>query len=118
MLNTDTLKKNYEFRVTLLRGTFYNGDYINVYIKKNNKEINRIGIGVGVKVGKAVKRNRIKRLIRENYRLIEKIILTGYDIVFLAKKNKDISKITFYNIKKDFLKILSQSNLLKKEDEE
>lgn len=117
MLNTDTLKKNYEFRVTLLKGKFYNGDYIIGYIKKNNKEINRIGIGVGVKLGKAVKRNRIKRLIRENYRLLEKRILTGYDIVFLAKKNKDISKVNFYNIKNDILQILYQSNLLKKEDE-
>ena len=55
MLNTDTLKKNYEFKNVLTKGKYYNGNYIDIYIKKNNKNFNYIGIAVSVKVGKAVK---------------------------------------------------------------
>ena len=116
MLYTDTLKKNYEFKKVLTKGKYYNGNFIDIYIKKNNRNFNYIGIAVSVKVGKAVKRNRIKRLIRENYRLLEKEIYSGYDIVFLWKKNKNISKATFSNIKEDFINIFNKSNLLKKDE--
>ena len=117
MLYTDTLKKNYEFKRDLTKGKYCNGNYIDIYIKKNNKNFNYIGIAVSVKVGKAVKRNRIKRLIRENYRLLENKIFTGYDIIFLWKKNKNISEATFSNIKEDFINILNKSNLLKKDED-
>ena len=108
MLNTDTLKKNYEFKNVLTKGKYYNGNYIDIYIKKNNKNFNYIGIAVSVKVGKAVKRNRIKRLIRENYRLLEDKISVGYDIIFLWKKNKNISEANFFNIKYDIIKTLNK----------
>ena len=101
----------------LTKGKYYNGNYIDIYIKKNNKNFNYIGIAVSVKVGKAVKRNRIKRLIRENYRLLEDKISVGYDIIFLWKKNKNISEANFFNIKYDIIKTLNKSNLLKKDED-
>ena len=94
MLNTDTLKKNYEFKNVLTKGKYYNGNYIDIYIK----------------------RNKIKRLIRENYRLLEDKISVGYDIIFLWKKNKNISEANFFNIKYDIIKTLNKSNLLKKDE--
>ena len=62
-------------------------------------------------------RNKIKRLIRENYRLLEKDISVGYDIIFLWKKNKNISEANFFTIKKDIIKTLCKSNLVKKDED-
>ena len=112
MLRTDTLKKNYEFRNLFKSGKYYSGNYIDIYIKKNNKQINYIGIAVGVKIAKAVKRNRIKRLIRENYRLLENKMSIGYNIIFICKKNKKIEDVNFYNIKNDIERILKKAEIL------
>jgi len=114
MKKINTLKKNYEFRNVLSKGKFYCGKYITVYIKQNNIKKNVIGIAVNTKVGKAVKRNKIKRLIRENYRLIKNNIFEGNNIVFLWNKNAKINDVNFFEIKKDFLNIFQKANLFKK----
>ena len=105
LLKTETLKKNYQFKNILKNGKYYKGNYIDIYIKKNNKKMNYIGIAVGVKLAKAVKRNRIKRLIRENYRLLEDEIKVGYNIIFICRKNQDIKEIEFNDIKNDIINI-------------
>ena len=75
MKKTKMMKKNYEFKNVLSKGTYYSGRYIEAFIRKSNKEnVNFLGIAVGVKVAKAVKRNHIKRLIRENYKDFEEKI--------------------------------------------
>lgn len=113
MKKTLKLKKNYEFKRILTKGKYYSGKYLDVFVKENNnKSINYIGIAIGVKIAKAVKRNRIKRLIMENYRLMEKDLNTGYNIVFLWKKKVDISNATFFNIKNDMIEIFKRIGML------
>ncbi len=56
-----------------------------VYFKKNRYGQSRLGITVSKKVGNAVTRNRVRRLIKENYRLMEKEIRSGYDVVIVAR---------------------------------
>ena len=47
------------------KGTWYGGDFLSVFILKNSQEGNQIGLAIGKKVGKAFKRNRLKRLIKD-----------------------------------------------------
>lgn len=96
-----TLKKNYEFRSVLSKGKYCKGKYIEIYYIPNEFNENFIGIAVQKKVGKSVIRNRIKRLIRENYRLNEKNIKKGYNIVFLWNKKTATDLANFYNIQSD-----------------
>jgi len=106
-----TLKKNYEFKNVLTKGKFYKGKYVEIFVLKNKKTCNYMGIAVQKKIGKAVIRNRIKRLIRENYRLIEKQIKEGYDIVILWKKSVSVENANFKNIMEDMLKLFERANL-------
>ena len=49
MRKIKTLKKNYEFKNVLSKGKFYIGKQISIYVLKNNKKINVIGVAVGIK---------------------------------------------------------------------
>ena len=85
---------------------------MHIYIVKNHKKINVIGIAVSTKECGAVQRNRIKRLIRENYRLIKNNLKEGYDIVFLWNKKERANEANYYIIKEDMQKIFKKSKLL------
>lgn len=115
MKKTKMLKKNYEFKKVLTKGNYYSGKHLEAFIIKNNLEINLLGLAISVKIAKAVKRNKIKRLIRENYKNIEELIETGYSIIFLWKKKANIEYATFENIKND-LNIIIDKAKIKKEN--
>ncbi len=113
MKKTEMLKKNYEFNRIFLKGNYYSGKYLEAFIKKEKSEnLNFLGIAISRKICKAVKRNHIKRLIRENYYFFEDKIKTGYSIIFLWKKKIDIKFAQFDNIKEDMKKILKNAKIL------
>lgn len=114
MKKTKMLKKNYEFKEVLSRGKYYSGENIEAFIKKtDNLKYNFLGIAISSKVAKAVKRNYIKRLIRECYRSFEEEISTGNRIVILWKKKKDVKKASFSEIKEDIRMIFDKANLFR-----
>lgn len=111
MKKTVMLKKNYEFRRVLKRGKYYSGEILEAFIIKNS-QYNKIGIAISVKIAKAVKRNKIKRLIREAYMLNEDKIEEKAEIVFLCKKRVKIEEVTFYDVKRDIEKILKGAKII------
>lgn len=106
-----TLKKNYEFKNVLDKGKFYRGKYITIYILKNKKEKNIIGIAISKKIGKAFKRNRLKRLIRESYRLQKDNLQKGYNIVFIWNKNVLIENFKCLQIKNDMENLFKKAGI-------
>lgn len=119
MKKTKMLKKNYEFKKVLTKGKYYSGSQIEAFIKKNNIENqNLLGIAIGVKIAKAVKRNKIKRLIRETYKEYEMKIKTSNSIIFLWKKKVPVEEANFVNIKEDMKNIFRKSNLFIEENNE
>ena len=85
MIFTQSLKQNHLFRRLYQRGKSAAGRYVVVYCRKNGSDANRLGITAGSKVGKAVVRNKVRRRIREAYRLSEASYRRGYDIVVVAR---------------------------------
>ena len=89
MIFTDSLKNNRDFVNVYTSGRSYANKYLVIYTLKNNSDRNRLGISVSKKVGNSVVRHRLKRLIKESYRLHEKMFNSGLDIVVIARKGSD-----------------------------
>lgn len=106
------LKKNYEFKNVLTRGNYYGGKQIEIFVLKNKKPFVMLGIAVSKKVGNSVSRNRIKRLIKENYRLLEKDIKENNSLVILWKKSVDKEEADFYKIKEDMKQIFEKAEII------
>ena len=85
MVSTRSLKQNHLFRRLYQKGKSASGHCLVVYCRKNGLPYNRLGLTTGTKLGHAVVRNRIRRRIREAYRLSEHTYLSGYDIVVVAR---------------------------------
>ena len=79
-----SLKLNHIFQRLYRTGGQANG-YLVLYARKNRTDTNRVGITVGKKLGHAVVRNRVRRRLREVYRLNEDKFQSGWDIVVVAR---------------------------------
>ena len=80
-----TLKENYEFRRLYQKGKSAVGGGMVIYCRKNRLGHNRLGVTVSVKLGHAVVRNRVRRRLREVYRLNAPALKKGYDIIVVAR---------------------------------
>jgi len=107
------LKKNYEFKQVLTKGSYYSGELIRAVILKRKFKINFLGIAINKKFGIAVKRNKVKRLLRENYKILESKLEKGYMIIFLVKNGVDFNNINFWTINKDMINILESARILR-----
>ena len=87
MIFSESLKKNSDFRNVYENGKSFADKYLVMYVWKNNRNINRLGISASKKVGNSVVRHRFARLVRESYRLHENIFNSGLDIVVVARKS-------------------------------
>ena len=79
-----SLKLNHIFRKLYSTGGKGNALLV-LYARRNRLGVNRIGVTVSKKLGKAVVRNRVRRRLREVYRLHESRFLPGWDIVVVAR---------------------------------
>ena len=90
------LKLNHIFRRLYATSGQANG-YLVLYARPNRLGINRVGITAGKKLGHAVVRNRVRRRLREVYRLNEDKFTSGWDIVVVARSRciyADFHKLT------------------------
>lgn len=91
-----SLKLNHIFRRLYATSGHANG-YLVLYARPNRTQTNRVGITVSKKLGHAVVRNRIRRRLREVYRLNEDRFAPGWDIVVVARSrciDADFQKLT------------------------
>lgn len=116
MKHTVSLKKNHEFRRLYSKGKSAVSSCFAVYCRRTTRPCNRLGITAGVKLGCAVKRNRIRRRIRELYRLHEDRIPTGYDIVVVARTRAIYAR--YPELETSFLQLMRKLGLLRTQKED
>lgn len=93
---SSSLKLNHIFRRLYSTDGQANGLLV-LYARPNRTGGNRVGVTVSKKLGKAVVRNRVRRRLREVYRLNEDRFLPGWDIVVVARSrciSADFSRLT------------------------
>ena len=81
-----TLNKNKDFKRVYSKGKYAASPGLVTYVLKSRFKTNRIGITTTKKIGNAVQSNRCRRIIRAAYAQIEKNLLIGNDIVFVARE--------------------------------
>jgi ribonuclease P protein component len=80
-------------------GRRYQTKHFTALYKENGMDFTRMGITVNRRIGNAVIRNRIKRLLREFFRLNKETFIKGYDINFIA--NRGAQCLVFMDIKQE-----------------
>ncbi|MEA4882777.1 MAG: ribonuclease P protein component [Clostridia bacterium] len=82
----ESLRRSSEFRRAFREGRSVAGDYVVVHAVPNGLSTVRTGFPVTKKLGGAVVRNRVRRLLREAVRLAEGIPSSGYDMVIIPRR--------------------------------
>ena len=113
MKKTFSLKESKEFQKAINRGTWYGGELISIYIMPNKQNFNFLGLAIGKKVGKAVKRNRVKRVIRAAYLEMEENIKNGFNIIFVWRAKAKFEDLTYKCIKRDVERAFKKMDLIK-----
>ncbi len=92
-INTDTrlkkaqrIKKRRDIERVFEEGETFRGKNLNACVLPNSLDFSRLGIVTGKKVGNAVERNRIRRLLRECFRLNKGLLRPGLDVVLIPRK--------------------------------
>jgi ribonuclease P protein component len=107
------LRKNAQFKYVYSKGrSCANSTLTLIYVKSGPPGSLRVGFSVSRKVGKAVVRNRIKRLMREACRKLLPEIRTGHMLVFVARPPSADSD--FAAIGSSIGRLLEKSGLLVK----
>lgn len=108
------LRFNKDFQYTYKRGKSLGHSLLVMIYRKNNIKNTRIGFSISKKFGNAVKRNKIKRQLREILTKELDNLKNGYDIIFVVRKNAQ--NAAFSKLEKAVYNLIRRANLYKERE--
>ena len=104
------LKRRSEFQRVYHKGKSYAGRYLILYVFKNyHGEKDHVGFAAGKKLGCAVVRNRVKRLLRESYRLEQAKVPQGVTLLLVGRAATVKGKSQM--VQQDFVRLVKKAKL-------
>lgn len=116
MKKKDRIKKESEFRKIIQKKDSYANRNLIVYINEKEGKHYRVGLSVGKKVGNAVQRNRVKRLLRQSLMNLSPKISDHYEFILIARPA--ICQLSLVEYEKNLTHVLTLAGVIKKQDEE
>ena len=102
----ERIRRRSEFTALFQSGKRIHSEHLTVILRGNTSGVRRLGLVVGKRVGKkAVRRNRMKRLLREFFRLNKHRLPASQDILIVARK--DFSPMKSQDLCRELEKVLA-----------
>ncbi len=111
MIFTESLKSSKDFKNVYDKGKSFANKYLVMYVLENGTCQNRIGIVTSKKVGNSVVRHKVRRLIKESYRLHEDMFNSGLDIVVIARQSA--AAVGFFEVESALLHLAKLHHFIK-----
>jgi ribonuclease P protein component len=80
------LRRNKSFQAVYRSGKSYANRQLVLYVLPQHGRERRVGFAAGKRLGDAVVRNRVKRLLREAYRLQQHKLKSGFDLIIVGRQ--------------------------------
>ncbi len=106
-----SLRRTADFQRVFREGKSAAGKYVVVHAVPNKLPVARLGFPVGKRLGGAVKRNRIKRMLREAARLAQNMPCRGYDMVIVPRRKMIDPNLRCYQVIGDLETVLRRLSL-------
>jgi len=101
----ERIKKKNDFLFIYKQGKRYRGKYFILIYIFSDLSFSRMAVVAGKKMGNAVKRNKIKRRMRELFRQHKSLLVTPLDMIFLPQK--EIHEASWQELQKDYAEALN-----------
>ena len=108
MRREESLTKPQQYALVYSKGSSWVSNLLVMKALPNGRTLSRYGFSINKRIGKAVTRNRVKRLLREILRIMP--LKPGWDIVFIARPAA--AAADYASLKRPVEDLLSRAHLL------
>ena len=109
MKKINIIKKSEQFQKIIKNKKLFPSKFFYIYITKNEENIYHFGLSVGKKIGNAVRRNKVKRQLREI--ISENDYQKNIDCIIIVRR--EINGHSFSEIKNDLNESFKKLNIIK-----